>query len=172
MHNIQSSALKPPSSQITCTTLSLNSKCLNYAASMCLVKLSHWYPDFGNIQQSLLTWFLILVLRGNLLIFLIGRMIFLLPFPETKSLFVANFPFLTQPWSWILCISIAFLWLMIKQKQKEKQKQNKERYTCRAYSNFIKVVLVIGLVIAEWSSVNCVLFVSRTWSSYKVYIPV
>ena len=96
---------------------------------MCLVndtELSHWYPDFGNIQQSLLTWLLILVLRGNLLIFLIGRMIFLLPFPDTKSLFVTNFPFLTQPWSWILCINIAFLWLMIKQKQKEKKTKQRK----------------------------------------------
>ena len=94
---------------------------LPVCASLDTTDMSHWYLDFEHIQQSLLTWFLILILRGGLLIFLIVRMIFLLPFPDAKSLFVINFPFLIQPWSWILCINIAFLWLMIKQKQKEKK---------------------------------------------------
>ena len=44
MHNTQSSALTPPSSQITYATLGLNSKCLNYAASMCLIKYHRIEP--------------------------------------------------------------------------------------------------------------------------------
>ena len=42
MHNIQSSALKPLSSQITCATNC--SKTLNYAAIMCLVRYHRIEP--------------------------------------------------------------------------------------------------------------------------------
>ena len=43
---------------------------------------------------------------------------------------------------------------MIKRNKKKKEKK-KKRCT---QPNFIKAVLVINLLIAEWSSVNCVLF--------------
>ena len=55
------------------------------------------------------------------MIFLIGCMIFLLPFLDTKSLFISTVSFLIQHWSRILRKDIGFLCLMIKQKQKEKR---------------------------------------------------
>ena len=59
------------------------------------------------------------------MIFLIGCMIFLLPFLDTKSLFISTVSFLIQHWSRILRKDIGFLCLMIKQKQKEKRKRKK-----------------------------------------------
>ena len=59
------------------------------------------------------------------MIFLIGCMIFLLPFLDTKSLFISTVSFLIQHWSRILRKDIGFLCLMIKQKQKEKRKTKK-----------------------------------------------
>ena len=59
------------------------------------------------------------------MVFLIGCMIFLLPFLDTKSLFISTVSFLIQHWSRILRKGIGFLCLMIKQKQKEKRETKK-----------------------------------------------
>ena len=59
------------------------------------------------------------------MIFLIGCMIFLLPFLDTKSLFISTVSFLIQHWSRILRKDSGFLCLMIKQKQKEKRETKK-----------------------------------------------
>ena len=169
MHNIQSSALKPPSSKITCATLSLNSKCLNYAASMCIVRYRRIEPLIPRLWKCS------------------TKPVNLVPHPCSQwgsADFSDRIHFsITIPWYWkFVCNkrSCSYRALVLNslykhcfpvtydQTETKRKKKNKERRTCRTYPNFIKVVLVMGILIAEWSSLNCV--VSRTWSMYKLVL--